>query len=82
VKPRNDFRPLSHRGLSSNGFSESRDPIQFDQQSHVDLISPQALAWLSTSGREAYVEAFVASLSTVFLVASAIAFFGMLASGA
>ena len=44
----------------------------------LDLISPQALAGLSPSVRGAYIEAFVASLSTVFLVAAAIAFFGLL----
>jgi EmrB/QacA subfamily drug resistance transporter len=44
----------------------------------LDLISPQALAGLSASVRAAYTEAFVESLSTVFLVAAAIAFFGLL----
>lgn len=44
----------------------------------LDLISPQALAKLSPSIRDAYIEAFVASLSTVFLVAAAISFFGLL----
>jgi EmrB/QacA subfamily drug resistance transporter len=44
----------------------------------LDSISPQALAGLSPSLRAAYTEAFVASLSTVFLVAAAIAFFGLL----
>lgn len=44
----------------------------------LDLISPQALAGLSPSVRGAYVEAFVASLSLVFLVAAAISFFGLL----
>lgn len=39
----------------------------------LDSISPQALAGLSPSVRDAYVEAFVASLSTVFLLATAIA---------
>lgn len=44
----------------------------------LDLISPQALAGLSPAVRGAYIEAFVASLSTVFLVAAIIAFFGLL----
>jgi EmrB/QacA subfamily drug resistance transporter len=44
----------------------------------LDSISPQALAGLSPELRGAYIEAFVASLSTVFLFASAIAFFGLL----
>ncbi len=44
----------------------------------LDLISPQALAGLSPAVRSAYIEAFVASLSTVFLVAAAIACFGLL----
>lgn len=44
----------------------------------LDLISPQSLAGLSPSVRGAYIEAFVASLSTVFLVAAVIAFFGLL----
>ena len=44
----------------------------------LELISPQALAGLSPSVRGAYIEAFVASLSTVFLVATAIAFVGLL----
>lgn len=44
----------------------------------LDLISPQALAGFSSSVRGAYIEAFVASLSTVFLVAAVIAFFGLL----
>lgn len=44
----------------------------------LDLISPQALAGFSPSVRGAYIEAFVASLSTVFLVAAIIAFFGLL----
>ena len=44
----------------------------------LELISPQALAGLSPSVRGAYIEAFVASLSTVFLVAAVIAFFGLL----
>jgi len=46
----------------------------------LDLISPQALAGLSPAVRGAYIEAFVASLSTVFLVAAAISFFGLLAA--
>ncbi|HEU4435107.1 MAG TPA: hypothetical protein VFR51_17100 [Pyrinomonadaceae bacterium] len=46
----------------------------------LDLISPQSPAGLSPSLRGAYIEAFVASLSTVFLVAAAIALFGLLAS--
>ena len=46
----------------------------------LDLISPQALAGLAPSVRDAYIEAFVASLSTVFLVAAVIAFFGLLVS--
>ena len=44
----------------------------------LDSISPQALAGLSPSLRDAYTEAFVASLSTAFLVAAAIAFVGLL----
>jgi len=44
----------------------------------LELISPQALAGLSPSVRGAYIEAFVASLSAVFLVAAAIAFVGLL----
>lgn len=44
----------------------------------LDLISPQALAGLPPAVRDAYIDAFVASLSTVFLVASIIAFFGLL----
>ncbi|HEX7295031.1 MAG TPA: MFS transporter, partial [Pyrinomonadaceae bacterium] len=44
----------------------------------LDLISPQSLAALSPSVRAAYTEAFVSSLSTAFLVAAAIAFFGVL----
>ena len=44
----------------------------------LDSISPQALAGLSPALRAAYTEAFVVSLSTVFLVAAAIAFFGLL----
>ena len=44
----------------------------------LDAISPQALAALSPTIRAAYTQAFVASLSTVFLVAAAIAFFGLL----
>jgi len=43
----------------------------------LDLISPQALAGFSPSLRGAYTEAFVVSLSTVFLVAAAISFFGL-----
>ena len=43
----------------------------------LDLISPQALAGLSPALRGAYIEAFVASLNTVFLVAAAISFFGL-----
>ena len=46
----------------------------------LDLISPQSLAALSPSVRGMYVEAFVASLSTVFLVATIIACFGLLVS--
>jgi DNA-binding MarR family transcriptional regulator len=46
----------------------------------LDSISPQTLAGLSPALREAYTEAFVASLSTAFLVASAIAFVGLLVS--
>ena len=46
----------------------------------LDLISPQALAGLSPEVRAAYIEAFVASLSTVFLVATAISFVGLLVS--
>lgn len=44
----------------------------------LDLISPQSLAGFSPEVRGAYTEAFVASLSTVFVVAAAIAFFGLL----
>jgi DNA-binding MarR family transcriptional regulator len=44
----------------------------------LDLISPQGLAGLSPSVRGAYIEAFVASLSTMFLIAAGIAFFGLL----
>ena len=44
----------------------------------LDSISPQALAGLSPALRGAYTEAFVASLSTAFLFAAAIAFFGLL----
>jgi EmrB/QacA subfamily drug resistance transporter len=44
----------------------------------LDLISPQSLAGLTPSVRGAYIEAFVVSLNTVFLVAAAIAFFGLL----
>jgi len=44
----------------------------------LDLISPQSLAGFSPAVRGAYTEAFVASLSTVFLVAAVIAFFGLL----
>jgi DNA-binding MarR family transcriptional regulator len=43
----------------------------------LDLISPQALAGLTPAVRAAYTEAFVASLSTVFLLAAAISFVGM-----
>lgn len=46
----------------------------------LDLISPQALAGLSSTVRSAYIEAFVASLSSVFLVAAAIALLGFLLS--
>jgi len=44
----------------------------------LDLISPQALAGLSPAVRGAYTEAFVASLSTMFLIAAVIAFLGLL----
>src|SRR5690349_5734582 len=44
----------------------------------LDLISPQALAGLTPSVRAAYTEAFVISLSNVFLLAAAISFFGLL----
>jgi DNA-binding MarR family transcriptional regulator len=44
----------------------------------LDLISPQSLAQFSPAIRGAYIEAFVASLNTVFMVAAAIAFFGLL----
>jgi EmrB/QacA subfamily drug resistance transporter len=44
----------------------------------LDLISPQSLAALSPAVRGAYIEAFVVSLHTVFLVAAVIAFFGLL----
>ena len=43
----------------------------------LDLISPQALAGLSPAVRTAYIDAFVASLSTVFLVAAAISLVGL-----
>lgn len=46
----------------------------------LDLISPQALAGLDPAVRGAYIDAFVASLSIVFLVAAAISFFGLLVS--
>jgi EmrB/QacA subfamily drug resistance transporter len=46
----------------------------------LDVISPQSLATLSPAVRGAYIDAFVASLSTVFLVAAAISFFGLLVS--
>ena len=46
----------------------------------LDLISPQSLAGLSPSVRAAYIEAFVASLNTTFLLAAAISFFGLLAA--
>jgi EmrB/QacA subfamily drug resistance transporter len=41
-------------------------------------IDPRALAQLSPALRDAYAHAFTASLSTVFVVAAAIAFFGFL----
>jgi EmrB/QacA subfamily drug resistance transporter len=44
----------------------------------LDLISPQSLTGLAPAVRAAYIEAFVASLSTVFLVATGIAAFGLL----
>ena len=44
----------------------------------LELISPQALAGLSPAIRDAYIEAFVSSLSTVFVVAAVIAFVGLL----
>jgi EmrB/QacA subfamily drug resistance transporter len=44
----------------------------------LDSISPQALNGLSPALRAAYTEAFVASLSSVFLVAAVISFFGLL----
>jgi EmrB/QacA subfamily drug resistance transporter len=44
----------------------------------LDSISPQALAGLSTGLRAAYTEAFVISLGTVFLLAAAIAFLGLI----
>lgn len=44
----------------------------------LDSISPQALAGLTPALRTAYTEAFVASLSTVFLLAAIISFFGLL----
>src|ERR1044072_1786989 len=44
----------------------------------LDLISPQALAGLSPAVRTAYIDAFVASLSTVFIVAAAISFVGLI----
>src|ERR1043166_192439 len=44
----------------------------------LDLISPQALAGLSPAVRAAYTEAFVESLATVFIVAAAIAFLGLI----
>ena len=53
-------------------------PAGLDSSGALDTISPQALAGLSPALRGAYIEAFVASLSTVFLFASAIAFLGLL----
>jgi EmrB/QacA subfamily drug resistance transporter len=44
----------------------------------LNVISPQALTGLSSSVRGVYIEAFVASLNIVFLVAAAVAFFGVL----
>jgi DNA-binding MarR family transcriptional regulator len=46
----------------------------------LDSISPQALAGLAPAVRAAYTEAFVESLATVFIVAAAIAFLGLLVS--
>src|SRR5690349_20503258 len=53
-------------------------PGALDSTGALEMISPQALAGLSPAVRGAYIEAFVASLSTVFLVAAAISFFGLL----
>lgn len=44
----------------------------------LDLISPQTLGDLAPAVRSAYIEAFVSSLGTAFLIAGAIAFFGFL----
>jgi EmrB/QacA subfamily drug resistance transporter len=44
----------------------------------LNLISPQALAGLTPAVRAAYTEAFVVSLSTVFLLAAAISFVGLI----
>jgi EmrB/QacA subfamily drug resistance transporter len=46
----------------------------------LDSISPQTLAGLTPSLRAAYTEAFVESLATVFIVAAAIAFVGLIVS--
>jgi EmrB/QacA subfamily drug resistance transporter len=46
----------------------------------VSALSPQTLANVSPALRAAYTESFVASLETVFLVASVIAFVGLLFS--
>jgi len=48
--------------------------------SALDSISPQALAGVSPAVRAAYTEAFVESLSTVFVVAAVISFFGLIVS--
>ena len=53
-------------------------PGAIDSTGALEMISPQALAGLSPAVRGAYIEAFVASLSTVFLVAACIACFGLL----
>jgi DNA-binding MarR family transcriptional regulator len=46
----------------------------------LDSISPETLQGLSTAVRAAYTEAFVESLSTVFIVAAAISFVGLIVS--
>src|SRR5690242_7445240 len=46
--------------------------------SALDSISPQALAALTPAVRAAYTEAFVESLGTVFVVAAAISFVGLI----
>ena len=48
--------------------------------SALNSISPQALAALSPAVRTAYIQAFVESLATIFVVAAAISFFGLIVS--